>query len=83
MSKLTFVSVCAVRLDRLGFHIGFEMGRVQVFQHGQWSGVCGTGWDDADALVTCRELGFNYGKVRAHTGVDPSRGTQSPTPSDP
>ncbi len=41
----------------------FEIGRVQITQHGQWGGVCGTGFNDHAARVVCKELGFNYGKV--------------------
>ena len=55
----------AVRLDTIKLDIGqFQVGRVQISQHGQWGGVCGTGWDDRDARVTCRELGYPYAKVR-------------------
>ena len=58
----------AVRLDTIKLDIGqFQVGRVQISQHGQWGGVCGTGWDDRDARVTCRELGYPYAKVRKNT----------------
>ena len=54
-----------MRLDTIKLDIGqFQVGRVQISQHGQWGGVCGTGWDDRDARVTCRELGYPYAKVR-------------------
>ncbi len=41
----------------------FEIGRVQITKHGQWGGVCGTGFTHSAATVVCKELGYNYGKV--------------------
>ena len=39
-------------------------GRVEIFRNRQWSTICDNGWDDNDAVVVCKQLGFSGGSAR-------------------
>lgn len=40
-----------------------DHGRVEIGLNGQWNAICGTDWDNDDATVLCRELGYTTGET--------------------
>lgn len=36
-----------------------NQGRVEICVGNAWSAICQSGWDDDDARVVCRQLGFS------------------------
>ncbi|XP_069138032.1 scavenger receptor cysteine-rich type 1 protein M130-like [Argopecten irradians] len=57
-SSTSTVEDVAVRLRGDSFY-----GPVEVRRYGLWGYVCASEWDDADAEVTCRTLGYRAGKA--------------------
>ena len=43
------------------FYIGFDLavGRIEICIDGVWNPVCQDFWTEADAAVTCHQLGFS------------------------
>ena len=41
------------------------MGRVEICHQNYWKSICPSGWNNLDAMVTCRQLGFTIvGKTK-------------------
>ena len=40
-----------------------DHGWVEIRLNGQWNAICGTHWDNDDATVLCRELGYTTGEA--------------------
>ncbi|CAE8725015.1 unnamed protein product, partial [Polarella glacialis] len=52
---------------------GGSRGRLDVYHDEQWGTVCSRGFDDSDARVACRQLGYCCG-VSLGSGTDPLMG---------
>ncbi len=59
--KYLHFSVATVRLVD-GTHSA--EGIVKVYHHGSWGSVCSDNWNDADARVVCRQLGYSFGTTQ-------------------
>ena len=49
-------------MDRLG-STSTDGGRLEVYLFGRWGTVCSNGFDEREAVVACRQLGY-FGYAR-------------------
>ena len=60
-SSVLLLIYCLDAVIRLASGSSEREGRVEILYQGIWGTVCDNGWDDIDAAVICRELGFLNG----------------------
>ena len=66
MALLNFAALCTSGSIRLvsSENVNSSFGRVEICVNGTWGTVCDQFWDNRDASVICRQLGYSeYGMV--------------------
>ena len=70
--SLNFFTAIPLRLQ--GPRSSSGTGRVEIFYQGEWGTICDNYWNFADAMVACRQLGYQYA-VRVLNRFEHSEGS--------
>ena len=54
------IIILTVRLTEGG---SYNEGIVEVYYNGRWGSVCYSGWDELDANIVCKQLGYKSAEI--------------------
>ena len=68
MLLLCIIIIDTIRTGTLCLTDGLTQyeGRVEMYWNSEWKAICDNGWNELDALVVCRELGYLPTSVQIH-----------------
>ena len=46
-----------------------HQGRVEICRNAMWTSICSSSWENRDAAVVCRQLGYHSGRFYKLNGL--------------